>query len=75
MLSPGKWITVFSIPVEFPVFLFPTSGITVYESDGTSSTYARSAQIDALTADKTFHIEGTGATGAYPNVRAAYRDW
>jgi hypothetical protein len=30
MLSPGKWITAFSIPVEFPVFLFPNPDLWIW---------------------------------------------
>lgn len=49
--------------------LFPTSNQTVYESDGTSSVY----QYADYTGNGSGHatwIQGTAATGAYPNIRA-----
>lgn len=46
---------------------FPDPNVTVYESDGTSSSYA-----NARNANTTVYLEGTAASGgsAYPNIRA-----
>jgi len=46
---------------------FPTAGLSVRESDGTTSTYATAAYIDYTGANTTFAIEQNGTTG-YPNV-------
>lgn len=41
---------------------------TVYESDGTTSTYTYASQIDGAQADYRYYIQGTAATGGYPNI-------
>jgi len=48
---------------------FPTAGQNVYESDGTTSTYANAAQINSGNNNTTFYVEEDGTTGN-PNVRA-----
>jgi len=49
---------------------FPDTNQTVYESDGTSTVYARSKIITGDTGDERMRVLGTGATGAYPNIYA-----
>ena len=49
---------------------FPSTGVNVYESDGTSSTYANGVIIDKNTGiDNYFYVEGSSASG-YPRIRA-----
>lgn len=48
---------------------YGSSPLNVYESDGTTSTYATSQQVDGANANLEFYVEQKGATG-YPNIRA-----
>lgn len=70
--------TAVSIPLgtEAPVLgigkstqIFHSSAVTAYESDGTTSPYNPHREIGAAT-DSLFYIEGTAASGGYPNIRA-----
>lgn len=50
---------------------FPLSNQSVYESDGTTSTFAFAAHIDGTANDSNnLKMEGTAATGGFPNIRA-----
>lgn len=51
---------------------FPQTGIGVFESDGTASTYARAAEIDPSVVDERAYLEARDASNpTYPNVRAS----
>lgn len=50
---------------------FGVASHTVYESDGTTSTYANAALIDGAVAADNFYVEGQTISGTnYPNIRA-----
>lgn len=48
---------------------YAQDGQVVYESDGTTSTYASGTEINPGNADRLFYVEENGSTG-YPNIRA-----
>lgn len=50
--------------------VFGASTPTVYESDGTTSTYSFARGVDEVSSNNAIRIEGTAATGGYPNIRA-----
>lgn len=51
--------------------IFNAGGTLVYESDGTTSTYTNASFIDGTSVNNhSYRIEGTAATGGYPNIRA-----
>lgn len=49
--------------------VFDNDGVTVRESDGTTSVYASGKTVYDGTANGTFYVEESGATG-FPNIRA-----
>jgi len=63
VLGIGKGTQVFSDTDE-----------TVYESDGTSTIYDKQTMISDASADQVVRIEGTAASGGYPNIRADLTD-
>lgn len=50
---------------------FESSNVTAYESDGTTSSYAFAKEITNSTSNpsRKLYVEGTAATGGYPNIR------
>ena len=50
--------------------VFDVASASVYQSNGTSGTFTNAAPIQWGDANRAFYIEGTGPTGAYPNIRA-----
>lgn len=53
-----------------PTSAFPSSSVSVVESDATGSTYTYAALIDPDFNDNKFYVEGSAATDAYPMIRA-----
>lgn len=51
--------------------IFEGSSVTAYESDGTSSvyTFAKSVTDSAANVSRRLYVEGTAATGGYPDIR------
>ncbi|QXP44319.1 MAG: major capsid protein [Arizlama microvirus] len=50
--------------------VYGTAGQSVYESDGTTTTYPNSSKVNDASADNTWYIRGTAATGGVPDVFA-----
>jgi hypothetical protein len=49
---------------------FASSPAGLYDSSGSSVSYAAGTEIDPSQTGKSYYIEGTAATGGYPNIRA-----
>lgn len=53
-----------------PNQVFGDAAVSVYESDGTTSVYANARKVDPSAANNQLYVEGTAASGGYPDVRA-----
>lgn len=49
---------------------FADNGGTVYESDGTTTAFPIAKRVDPATNDRQLWVQGTAASGGYPNIRA-----